>query len=392
MRCDAVHALVTEDLGLHTKARSRGLNDRVYTVQAAEDWLMRLHPETPVTLPNIEDVALYTLTPNLSKSFFNSLRYGYPGFDQWFKNKAQEGRRAWVYRDSNNDLGAICIYDIQNNATINGNKERLSGKALKLCTFKVGEMVRGRKVGELFLKASFQYAAKQECQHLFIHANQERHGYLVSLLEDFGFEQRGEYQGDLVLVKKHPSNPPENFDCDPVEYVRRFYPHFRKDNSVQKFLIPIKPDFHSTLFPDYHRETQLNLFDASRNDVGNAIKLAYLCHAQAKTIKEGDIVLFYLTKDEKAITSVGVVDKFQVLDDAIRIANLVSRRTVYSMSEIEKIAKKPTKVILFRFVSHLPKPVFYEQLKKDRVVSGYIQSIQKITDESFQKVLTTAGM
>ncbi len=392
LECNAVHALVTEDRGLHKKARSKGLNHRVYTVQTAEDWLLRLHPETPVRLPNIKDVALHNLTPELSTSFFNSLRDGYIGFDRWFSEKAMEGRKAWVYRDNNNDLAAICIYDIQNGATINDNQERLSGKALKLCTFKVGQKVRGRKIGELFLKASFQYATKQECEHLFIHANEERHNYLVSLLEDFGFERRGGYKGDLVLVKKHPLIPPENFDYDPVEYVRRFYPHFRKDNRVQKFLIPIKPDFHRTLFPDY-RETQLKLFDDSHfNDVGNAIKLAYLCHSPIQDIKEGAIVFFYRTQDEKAVTSVGVVEKFQILDDAISIAKLVSRRTVYSMMEIDMMARKPTKVILFRFVAHLPKTVAYEQLKKDRVVSGYIQSITKITDESFQKVLTTAGM
>ena len=32
----------------------------------------------------------------------------------------------------------------------------LDGDALKLCTFKVGEKVRGRKIGELFLKAAFR--------------------------------------------------------------------------------------------------------------------------------------------------------------------------------------------------------------------------------------------
>ncbi|HWX12872.1 MAG TPA: N-acetyltransferase, partial [Trinickia sp.] len=43
LHCDAVHALVTEDRGIHAKARSHGLAHRVYTVQTAEDWLKRLH-------------------------------------------------------------------------------------------------------------------------------------------------------------------------------------------------------------------------------------------------------------------------------------------------------------------------------------------------------------
>ena len=36
LECDAVHALVTEDRGIHAKARTLGLRDRVYTIQMAE--------------------------------------------------------------------------------------------------------------------------------------------------------------------------------------------------------------------------------------------------------------------------------------------------------------------------------------------------------------------
>lgn len=37
LHCDAVHALVTEDKGIHAKARVHGLERRVYTIQTAED-------------------------------------------------------------------------------------------------------------------------------------------------------------------------------------------------------------------------------------------------------------------------------------------------------------------------------------------------------------------
>ena len=53
LACDAVHALVTEDRGIHTKAKAKGLKSRVYTIQTAEDWLSRLHEPRLRTLPNI---------------------------------------------------------------------------------------------------------------------------------------------------------------------------------------------------------------------------------------------------------------------------------------------------------------------------------------------------
>ena len=170
--CDAVHALVTEDKGIHAKARAHGLAHRVYTIQTAEDWLKRLHETRQIVLPNIQDVPLHSLTPELEETFFDSLRDGYPasvglsGFDEWFRRKAKEDRHAWVYRADDGALGAICIYQIQTDEVLNDAGERLPGPALKLCTFKVGEAVRGRKIGELFLKAAFRFATENSCENI----------------------------------------------------------------------------------------------------------------------------------------------------------------------------------------------------------------------------------
>lgn len=394
LHCDAVHALVTEDRGIHAKARLRGLARRVYTVQTAEDWLKRLHETRQIVLPNIQDVPLHSLTPELGSNFFDSLREGYPaaagrdGFDDWLRRKARENRYAWIYRHDSGALGAICIYQIQNDEILNDAGDLLPGAALKLCTFKVGEAVRGRKIGELFLKAAFRFATENRCEHLFITVKAHSQDYLIRMLLDFGFEERGTYRGDLVLVKSHPVCQPSSMGLTPIDYVRRYFPHYRSDFSVQKFLVPIQPLYHGMLFPDY-ASIQSSLF-APSGHVGNAIKLAYLCHAQTKSIRSGDILLFYRTEDEKSVTSIGIVDRFEVCGGGAEIASLVSRRTVYSLAEIDELAKKPTKVILFRLVTHLSSAVSYEQLIKDGVVTGPIQSIRKVSDVAFSKVLAAA--
>jgi hypothetical protein len=390
LHCDAVHALVTEDRRIHAKARAHNIADRVYTIQMAEDWLRRLHETHQVVFPNIQNVPLHSLTPELPGPFFESLRVGYPAaegrkdFDTWFRGKARNDGHAWVYRDQANELTAICVYDIQTNETINDAQEVLAGPALKLCTFKVGETVRGRKVGELFLKAAFKFATRNQCEHIFVTAKADEQDFLIRVLQDFGFAERGTHRGDVVLVKEHPVAAPI-CDLPPTDYVRRFYPHFRQDATVQKFLIPIQPDFHAMLFPDYVA-TQTALF-GTPGDVGNAIKLAYLCHTPTSKIQAGDVVLFYRTQDEMAVTSVGVVDQFEVSNDSSVIARLVSRRTVYSLEEIDDMAQTPTKVILFRLIGHLPTSVSRQQLVHDQVVKGNIQTIRQINDVAFSKVL-----
>ena len=133
---DAAHALLTEDQGLHRKARERGLGNRVYFIQSADDWLRRLHEPGEVQLPYIDDVELHTLTDQLADPFFDSIRADYPPFDVWFGSKARQGRRAWVYRDgANQDIAAICIYTVQTNEPITDDRKVLKGDALKLCTF-----------------------------------------------------------------------------------------------------------------------------------------------------------------------------------------------------------------------------------------------------------------
>jgi hypothetical protein len=158
---------------------------------------------------------------------------------------------------------------------------------------------------------------------------------------------------------------------------------------VQKFLVPIKPQYHEILFPDYE-PIQQRLF-APIGNIGNAIKLAYLCHAQTNSICPGDVLLFYRTDDEKAVTSLGVVEQFEVSSDGAQIASLVSRRTVYSLDEINILARKLTKVILFRLIGHLSTAVPYERLMRDEVVTGPIQSIRRVSDVSFSRVLAASG-
>lgn len=392
LQCEAVHALITEDRGIHEKAKVRGLVDRVYTIQTAEDLLLRLHDTKHVQLPNIEERPLYSLTSYLESEFFNSLRRDYPKFDSWFRDKARAGRNAWVSWESvGGKLGAICIYDRQYNETITEDGLVLSGPALKLCTFKVGPPVRGRKIGELFLKAAFRYATANRIESIFIHGSMNENQLLFEMLEDFGFVHVGQHPGsegrDTVFLKQHPVSKPAD-SMAPFEYLKRFFPHFLSGPTIGKFIIPIRPSYHRILFPDYDSsaDLQLELFRPS-TATGNAIKLAYLCHSQTKQMNPGDVVLFYRSQDERTITSIGVVENYVTLKEADDIASRVKRRTVYSMKEIEEMAIKPTRVMLFRLVRHLKNPMSQSLLERTGILKGPPQSIMKISHDAFERIL-----
>ena len=92
----------------------------------------------------------------------------------------------------------------------------------------------------------------------------------------------------------------------------------------------------------------------------------------------------------KAITTMGIVEHFEASNSASDIARLVSRRTVYSQQDIEAMAERSTKVILFRLIEHLPNRVTYGWLQQNQI-RGPIQTIRSINNESFSRILRVAG-
>ena len=391
---NAANGLVTEDRGIHDAAKVRGISNRVYTIQTANDLLLRLHRQAALTLPNVTEVPLFSLTPQLGSAFFDSLRDGYPEFDKWFGKKAQAGARAWISSDEIGRVGAICIFDCQTRERIT-DELVLSGVALKLATFKVGASQRGRKIGELFLKAAFRHATEHRLEQIFIHGDVDKHHFLFDLLVDFGFENVGSHPGsngrDAVYLKQHPVVPPA-LDTSFLEYHRKYFPHFFSGPEVAKFVVPIRPEFHRILFPDYQSvaDHQAEMFPVD-NYAGNAIKMAYLSHAQTNAIEPGGILLFYRSRDDQALTSIGIVESYEQLSDADAIVEKVKRRTVYTLSEIQKKALKPTRVLLFRFVRHLIRPIPYAELIKHRILNGPPQSLTPISQEAFQSAIAIGG-
>lgn len=388
---NAVGLLISEDLGVHKKAQRLGIAERVHYVQQAVEFLRRLHARARIALPNVEDIALHNLDER--EPLFESLVSDYAEFRTWFERIAQEGRRAWITRTDRNRLGAICIYKEEKDPVVTSSGRRIPGTVLKLCTFKVGEDSRGQKIGELFLKAAFRYASENNIESIYVTIRPGKQPHLEELCEDFGFLNIGSDGRDNVFLKQHPIAPPVLGPEDPMDYHRAFFPRFRAGPAVRKFVIPIRPMFHDILFPDY-RETsdQLSLLKGIPSSAGNAIKQAYLCNSRIKSIRKGDVALFYRSRDDRLITSVGIVELSGDFRDADEIAQIVSKRTVYGYDDIRELAKKPTKVILFRLATHLPTPISSEWLQSKGLVSGQIQTIRQIEHEIFEAIAINGGL
>jgi hypothetical protein len=380
---DCVHWLITEDNGIHKKEKLIGTNERVLTVDQAVDTLLKQESSYSVTYPNIEDILCYSL--DIKNSFFDSLRESYD-FDTWFKKCKREKRKAWICHNGDN-IHAICIYNEENNPIVTHCNKSLRGKVLKLCTFKVARY--GYKIGELFLKQAFNYAVFNNISHVYVTVEPNKHDRLEDLFSDFGFYIYGiENNGrDLVFVKDFPQKPPKT-DDSPLEYTIKFFP-FTKISTNSAHLVPIKPHYHQILFPEINQQTDL-LSDI--NSAGNTIKKAYLCHASSNLIKKGDILFFYKSENEKSITSYGIVDEFYRENGFDNIMKWVSKRTVYDKKDIEELAKKDVKIILFRLIGHFDKYICFDWLISQKIVNGSIQSITNISNDKARKIIHEAKL
>ncbi len=381
---NCVHWLITEDSGLHKKARNIGQSDRVLRVEQALVALRTQEPDSSRLHPHLDDLPCHAI--DLPNPFFDSLRAGYGGFDQWFVGKcSKEGRRAWVCH-SEGTIHSLCIYKPEQDEVVTNDHQRLKGKSLKLCTFKVE--TQGYKLGELMLKQAFGYAVKNNLEYVYATVEPDQHTFLESLLQDFGFEPIGtDVAGrDLVYVKYFPVELPVTTDSN-LDYAIKYYPGFRLNGNTG-YLVPIKPQYHQILFPEAQRQD--DLFTAISNSAGNSIKQAYLCKANCKSIAPGDVLFFYRTQDEMAITTYGIVDHFMVESDAEEIYQWVAKRTVYSYDEIEDMSGSQVKVILFRLVGHLDQPITYKQLQQLGVVKGPIQSITSLSNDNTKTIIREA--
>lgn len=379
----AVHLLVTNDEGIHKKALRIGIQDKVYRL---EQFLLLLRRYTSVPFSfnytGVKERFLYEIDKN--QPFFESLRESYAGFDEWFQKCAQSKRKCWCIEDGNSKVVAICIYKHEQDTRLTDDGEIFHGRILKLCTFKVDASARGKKLGERLMYIAFDYCVKNNIDWVYLHTYGEEQKTLVGLCEEYGFYCLGKYKQDDVYIK-----PMRLMDdtCDSLDSLIRYYPYFKDNESVQKFIVPIQPQYHEDLFPDFSI-MKGSLFEKDQSLYscqGNTIKKAYLCHSRVKSIRKGDLILFYRSKDRKSIQCMGIVENVLFSEDINEVFPTIAKRTVYKYSDLQKILNKKTLVILFRYVA-LDKEISSQAIA-NAGIKGYIQSIRQIDNEQYSKLI-----
>lgn len=396
--------LVTQDKGLHGRAQKRSLDlaRRVLFIGDATELLIQTYEPKKVPIRHVAEVEADEI--NHQEPFFDSLRDGYPEFDDWWREKCvKQHRSCWVVYDNSRLAGLIVR---KNEAAGDTDAITPAKKILKICTFKVSPESRGVKLGELLLKQVLWYAQTNGYDLTYLTTYEDQVS-LMDLLEYYGFQNAGTNANGEYIYERGFSSAAlvHAVGLSSFDLARQNYPRFVVDKTTCGFGIPIKEGYHDTLFPDLWQPRQPDFFSgASHAETitrpGNTIRKVYLCRAQSKLGLPGSILFFYKGVSEdppsQAITALGILESMTLARSTKELMQMTGGRSVYSVEQLDAwkaTHDRPVKVINYLLVAYIKPPVSKHELETMGVVNGHPQqSIYKLRDDLMTELVGRSNL
>lgn len=400
LTANAVDFLVTQDDGIHRRASRSGIVDRVLFVPDAIRIIEKKFEPNTVKLPYISHKKAYEL--DIRAEIFDSLREGYPEFDDWFVEKCQRAQRdCWVI-EVDEEIVGIVIYKVESS----GATDALStgSKFLKLCTFKMSPSYRGERFGEQLLKQALWHAASNAFDVIYVTAFEDQ-AVLINLLNHFGFRiTYRNKRGEFVLEKSISKDVNKPKDMLPLEATLINYPRYYHGNENSKFAVPIQGDYFDRLFPENDGKRQGELFRPGELSTpmlnqkripGNTIRKVYVCRSNSERVRPGDVIVFYKSQREgddhsQCATTLGVVEGYSEAVTRDELVKMTSKRSVFSdefLGDMFNDNTSPVKVLDFLLIGHFQTPIPLRRLIDFGAVKSAPQSIAHIPDEAFECII-----
>lgn len=250
---------------------------------------------------------------DLSDPFFDSLKYDYAEFCEWFSKKSES--QAYLFKTDQGWLDGFLYLKIEEGAVTDIEPSLSTAKRLKIGTFKINP--HGTRLGERFLKRAFDIATTNYVKSLYVTIF-EKHTALVQLFLKYGFQKIG--------TKVTPNGEESVFErrLDTISGdVVLDYPRIplQKD---RHFLLSIYPQWHSRLLPDslLTNESVSILHDVSHT---NSIHKIYLTSMNGVgDLRRGDTLLIYRTQDGGSAYYTSVVTSICVVENLFHISQFAT--------------------------------------------------------------------
>lgn len=389
-----VDILITEDRKMLRKAQSLGISDRVWSINRFISYATAAHPEK-IDYKMLAVKKGYFGNIDLESPFFNSFKRDYAEFTQWFNRKCDE--EAYLCEDDQKSLLGFLYLKVEDNSEDYSNIVPIfpNARRLKVGTFKVEST--GFRLGERFIKIIFDNAVLNDVDEIYVTLFQEREELiaLYDLLIRWGFVYHGikttSNGAEAVLVKKLKQ-------YDNTKSVKENFPNLAFNR--KKFILPILPQYHTTLLPDSKLKTEKAENFLEMLPHRYALQKAYISFSYERNIHAGDLLFFYRNGPNgtrkgytSVITTLGVVEEvtynFATKDEYLMCCQ---NRTVFSESELDDFwenQRHKIVVIKFIFIESLTNKLILKRLWDMNIISfpNGPRPFTQITDEQFNAIL-----
>lgn len=355
-----VDIFITEDRRLRNKAVPLGLSDRVFSINS---FISKVSAENPdlIEYKALAVEKVYFGNVDVNDSFFDSFRSAYDGFDRWFARKCDE--EAYICRsDDNRILGFLYLKTEGTSENYSDIEPQFQPKhRLKVGTFKVEST--GFRLGERFIKIIFDNALQRKVDEIYVTLFTDR-GELVALEELLyrwgfvfhGIKRNGE-QKEKVLVK---------YLHTMIDGARPKLNYPNCSYSCNKFILPIMPQYHTTLLPDSQLNSENRIDFLGREPHRYALQKVYISWAPTNGAKPGDLILLYRMgahgenkKYKSVVSTIAIVDEIiENIRSEDELLSLCQNRSVFTVEELKKFWAKHRynlKILKFIFVKSLTK-------------------------------------
>lgn len=328
---------------------------------------------------------------DLNDPFFDSLKYDYKEFEEWFKRKSSN--KAYVLFENGNLHGFLYL-KMENGPITDVEPNILQEKVLKIGTFKINP--HGTKLGERFIKKALDFAIVNRVELCYLTIF-ERHEALIQLLLKYGFVKYGvkiSHNGEEIVLIKDLKKVKNDVLLD--------YPLILSKDA-NKYLLAIYPDYHTKMFPDsiLNNESFDILTDVSHT---NSIHKIYVCRMPVYKANRGDIIVIYRTGDDigpaeyRAVaTSICIVEEVKEKGDFKDFEAFYNYANSYSIFDRQTLENwyngRICYTIKMTYNAALTKRLIRQKLADEIGLNrGERWSFLEISDEQFKKIVEMGGV
>lgn len=167
-----------------------------------------------------------------------------------------------------------------------------------------------------------------------------------------------------------------------------------------KFILPIMPQYHTTLLPDSQLNSENRIDFLGREPHRYALQKVYISWASTNGAKPGDLILFYRMglpgenkKYKSVISTIAIIDEIiENIGSEENLLSLCQNRSVFSVDELKEFWRKHRynlKILKFIFVKSLSKRLTLGYLWEHNIIAapGGPRPFTPITDEQFDMIV-----